>query len=105
MSDLRDLPAVEKARANLPLTMEEAAPLLFQVDYLTLKNNLRTLMAQDCPFHKVGRRYVIFPRQFEAWCNSRLNPQARRALRLGGYECSDAERMASRTATGTADTR
>jgi hypothetical protein len=104
MSDL-DLPVVEKARANLPLTMEEAAPLLFHVDYLTLKNKIRTLIAQGCPVVKRGRRYLFYPRHIEAWDASRYSADARRALRQGEPLCSDAERMASRTATGTADTR
>jgi hypothetical protein len=80
---------------NDPITMEEAAERLFHVDYRTLKANIRTLIAQGMPVHREGRRYLLYPAQIEAWRISRLNPDAKRALRQGGYECSDANAKAN----------
>jgi hypothetical protein len=75
---------------NLPLTLEEAAWPLFRWSYQTLRANLKTLIAQGMPAVKEGRRYLLYPAHIEAWRAARYPVDARRALRLGGYQCSDA---------------
>jgi hypothetical protein len=74
-----------------PLTLEEAAPL-FGCSYGTLRNTFKRLLAQGCPFVKRGKRWMIYPKHLEAWDVSRLNPDARRHLRLGGFDVSTQEK-------------
>lgn len=97
MSDLSDLP-------NVPLTLEEAAEPVFKMEYGSLRNKVKLLISQGCPIVKEGNRYIVYPKHVEAWRIARLNPDARRHLRIGGYECSDAGRMAKSTATTTPTT-
>jgi hypothetical protein len=90
MSD-RDL----KPLPNVPLTLEEAAEAVFHLEYGTLRNQLQRLIAEGCPIVREGRRYLVYPAHVEAWRISRYPAEARRALRLGGYECSDASAKVS----------
>jgi hypothetical protein len=85
VSDLHELP-------NVPMTLEEAAQPLFKVDYKTLRSRLKTLMAEGLPVVKDGKQYLLYPAHVEAWRISRYPDATRRALRQGGYSCSDAAR-------------
>lgn len=85
---MRDDPNL-KPLPNVPMTLEEAAGPVFKCDYGSLRNKVKYLIAQGCPITKEGRRYIVYPKHVEAWRISRLNPDARRHLRDGGYECSD----------------
>jgi hypothetical protein len=98
MADPHDLP-------NVPMTLQQAAGTLFPLwTYKQLRKQIKSLIAQGMPAVKEGRGYLLYPKHIEAWRIARYPADARRALRQGGYECSDAERMASRTETTTTTT-
>lgn len=93
-----------KLQHDLPLTLKEAAEPLFNMTYEALRNKFGALRAQGLPFVKEGRCYLLYPSHVRAWRASRYTADAKRALRQGGYECSDAEKMASRPGRGTSAT-
>lgn len=86
MSEPISISTAAKAKADLPLTMEEAGPALFDMTYQSLKNRLQTLIADGCPVVREGRRYLFYPSHVRAWRASRYTAEARRALRQGDLD-------------------
>lgn len=89
MSDLSEV----KALPNVPLTLEEAAWPLFRCTYKTLRARMKSLIDQGMPVVRDGKGYLLYPAHVEAWRISRYPERARRALRQGGYSCSDAAKL------------
>lgn len=83
--ELRPLP-------NVPMTLEEAAWPLFHITYQQLRARLKRLEATGLPVVRDGKTLLLYPAHVEAWRISRYPDAARRALRQGGYSCSDAAR-------------
>jgi hypothetical protein len=88
----RALRARDSPCRTSPLTLEEAARPLFRWEYKMLRARLKSLIAQGMPVVKDGRGYLLYPAHVEPWRISQYPADARRALRQGGYECSDAAR-------------
>jgi hypothetical protein len=74
------------------LTLKEAAKPVFGMEYGSLRNKLKWLMAQGCPIVQEGRNYLVYPEHVEAWRVSRYAADARRHLRQGGFNVSPQEK-------------